>query len=95
MTLKVVRVGDGTTCGDAIAAGSPNVFANNIPVGRITDPTTGHGCFPSTTIAAGSSTVFANNLKLSRVTDAVNPHCCGGCHGQNIAAGSPNVWAGG
>jgi len=41
--------------GSALASGSPNVFANNLQVGRIGDPV---AC--GSTVAAGSPNVFAN-----------------------------------
>ena len=96
----VARIGDTFTCGDTIKSGSANVFANGLPVGRITDGTTGHGCSsgsaPATVIADGSGTVFANGIPLSRVSDGLVPHACGSTpHGGTINSGSPNVTADG
>jgi uncharacterized Zn-binding protein involved in type VI secretion len=76
------------------AAGSGNVFVNNIAVSRQGDVNTGHllpggrSC-PShaAPIATGSSTVFVNNLGCGRVGDALS-----GC--TSVAAGSSNVFAG-
>jgi uncharacterized Zn-binding protein involved in type VI secretion len=76
------------------AVGSPNVFANNIPVSRQSDVNTGHllpgAPCPShqAPIAVGSTTVFTNNLGTGRIGDAIS-----GC--TSVAAGSPNVFAGG
>lgn len=73
---------------------SPNVFANNIPISRQGDNNTSHlipgSPCPShvAPIAAGSGTVFVNNKGCGRVGDAIS-----GC--TSVAAGSPNVFAGG
>jgi uncharacterized Zn-binding protein involved in type VI secretion len=75
------------------AVGSPNVFANNIPVSRQSDVNTVHllpgsPCPAHTApIAVGSATVFINNLGCGRVGDALTT-CTA------VAAGSPNVFAG-
>ena len=95
---NVVRIGDPFTCGDTVASGSANVFANGIPVGRITDGTIGDPCgAPPTIIAEGSGTVFANGLPISRVGDALVPHACPSSspHGGTLSAGSTNVTADG
>lgn len=93
----VTRIGDADAAhcsGMTRAAGSPNVFANNIPVSRQGDPNTSHQLpgspCPSHTapIAAGSGTVKVNNKGCGRVGDALS-----GC--TSVAAGSPNVFAGG
>lgn len=94
----VARIADPFACGDTIVSGSANVYANGIPVARITDGTTGHGCWVPTIIAAGSGTVTANNIPLARVGDALVPHTCPSIpetHGSSISAGSPNVSADG
>jgi uncharacterized Zn-binding protein involved in type VI secretion len=93
----VTRIGDADVphCSGMVrAAGSPNVFANNIPVSRQGDNNTGH-LLPgapcpahSAPIASGSGTVKVNNLGCGRVGDAIS-----GC--TSVAAGSPNVFAGG
>ena len=74
------------------AAGSPNVFANKKPISRQGDSNTGH-LLPgspcpghSAPISKGSSSVFINKKACGRVGD---PTCTA------VAAGSPNVFAGG
>lgn len=57
-------------------------------VTRQGDACTGHGAFPPRPSTAGSATVFANGMPLGRVGD---PVACG----SSVAAGSPNVFAGG
>ena len=93
----VTRIGDADTphcSGMSRAQGSPNVFANGIPVSRQGDKNTTHlkpgsPCPPhSAAIATGSSTVFVNGDKgIGRVGDGIS-----GC--TSVAAGSPNVFAG-
>lgn len=93
----VTRIGDADVAhcsGMVRAAGSPNVFANNIPVSRQGDVNTTHKLpgspCPShaAPIAAGSGTVKVNNKGCGRVGDGLS-----GC--TSVAAGSPNVFAGG
>lgn len=94
----VARIGDPFSCGDTVRAGSPNVYCNGIPVGRLTDATTGHGCWPATIIASGSGTVFANGIPLARVGDSNVPHTCPDIpetHSGSISSASPNVKADG
>ena len=93
---KVARLGDPFSCGDTLASASPNVYANGIPVSRLTDSTTGDPCGAGPTVVAnGSGTVFVNGLPLARVGDALKPHSCPSSspHGGSISAGSPNVTA--
>lgn len=92
------RIGDSdiTHCSTPIrAVGSPNVFVNGIPWSRQGDTNTPHllpGDDPclvhAASIASGSSTVKVNGKGAGRVGDAVS-----GCTA--VAAGSPNVFAGG
>lgn len=92
----VTRIGDADVAhcsGMVRAAGSGNVFANNIPISRQGDVNTVH-LLPgrpcpahAAPIATGSSTVFVNNKGCGRVGDAIS-----GC--TSVAAGSPNVFAG-
>lgn len=93
----VARIGDPISCGDTIAGGSGNVFANGIPVTRVgPDSTAGH-CFLPTKIASGSPTVFVNRKAVSRVGDPIVSHTCPPpptTHGGSIAVGSPDVFAG-
>lgn len=93
----VTRVGDNDTGHDAcpprpLATGSPNVFTNSIPTGRVSDSYVPHGCVVhaphSGVIASGSSTVYVNSLQIGRIGDPVS---CGG----SVAVGSGNVFAGG
>jgi len=92
------RIGDAdvTHCsGMTRAQGSPNVFVNSIPWSRQGDDNTTH-LLPevpicpahAAPIAVGSSTVFVNGRGAGRVGDAIS-----GC--TSVAAGSPNVFAGG
>ena len=90
----IARIGDPMARGDTVRAGSPNVFANGIPVARLTDATTGHGCWPATILAQGSGTVTANGIPVSRVGDSNVAHTCPDIpetHSEAITAGSPNV----
>ncbi|MDY5787000.1 PAAR domain-containing protein [Veillonella caviae] len=93
----VTRIGDMNTGHDAcpptaLSSGSANVFINGISCGRITDSYIPHSCIdhPSHVgfVASGSSSVFVNGLAVARIGDSVS---CGG----SVAAGSPNVFAGG
>lgn len=76
------------------AEGSHNVFVNSIKWSRQSDKNTVHlrpgsPCPPhAAPITTGSSSVFVNNLGAGRVGDGVT-----GCTA--VAAGSPNVFAGG
>lgn len=90
----VIRIGDPISCGDTMAQGSANVFANGIPICRVgADQTAGH-CFPPVPVIAGSANVFANGIPLDRVGDPIPTHCCGpSCHSGNTSAGSANVFA--
>lgn len=74
--FAIARIGDGFSDGDTVATGSGNVFADNLPVARLSDQTTGHGCYPPTTIITGSGVVFVNNLPVARLTDQNHVHCC-------------------
>lgn len=75
-------------------AHSPNVYANGIPVSRQGDVNTSHlltddPCRPHTApITTGSTTVFCNGVGIGRIGDAIT-----GC--TSVAAGSPDVFAGG
>tara|TARA_R100001082_G_scaffold59285_1_gene32893 strand:+ start:51 stop:341 length:291 start_codon:yes stop_codon:yes gene_type:complete len=93
----VTRIGDAdvTHCsGMTRAVGSSNVFVNGIAVSREGDNNTSH-LLPgdpcpshSAPIASGSSTVKINGQGCGRVGDSIS-----GC--TSVAAGSPNVFAGG
>jgi uncharacterized Zn-binding protein involved in type VI secretion len=93
----VTRIGDADVphCSGMVrAVGSPNVFANNIPISRQTDVNTVHllpgSPCPShaAPITTGSTSVFVNNLGCGRIGDGIT--AC-----TSVAAGSPNVFAGG
>jgi uncharacterized Zn-binding protein involved in type VI secretion len=93
----VTRIGDADIAhcsGMVRAQGSGNVFVNNIPVSRQGDANTVH-LLPgdpcpahAAPIAAGSGSVKVNNKGCGRVGDGLS-----GC--TSVAAGSPNVFAGG
>jgi len=93
----VTRIGDADVAhcsGMTRAVGSPDVFANGIAISRQGDVNTGH-LLPgapcpshSAPIASGSSTVFINGKGCGRIGDGIS-----GC--TSVAAGSPNVFAGG
>ena len=91
------RIGDADVphcSGMTRAAGSPNVFVNGIPWSRQGDNNTGHLLPPapcpghSAPIASGSGTVKVNGKGAGRIGDGIS-----GC--TSVAAGSPNVFAGG
>jgi uncharacterized Zn-binding protein involved in type VI secretion len=92
----VTRIGDADVAhcsGMVRAAGSGDVFVNNIPVSRQGDVNTAH-LLPGSPcpthaapIAVGSTTVFINNKGCGRVGDAIS-----GC--TSVAQGSSNVFAG-
>ena len=93
----VTRVGDpeNVHCSGMVrAAGSGNVFCNGISVSRQGDKNTVHlkpgdPCPPhSASISSGSSTVKVNGKGCGRINDGLS-----GC--TSVAAGSPNVFAGG
>jgi uncharacterized Zn-binding protein involved in type VI secretion len=91
----VTRIGDADVShcsGMTRAAGSPNVFVNNIAWSRQGDNNTSH-LLPgdpcpdhAAPISIGSTTVFVNKMGGGRVGDAT---CT------SVAAGSSNVFAGG
>ncbi len=93
----VTRLGDictghGAYPPRASTGASSNVFINGIAAHRQGDSWAVH-CDPSPTchasnLAQGSASVYVNGKPLGRVGDAV---ACG----SSVAAGSPNVFAGG
>ena len=90
----IIRIGDPVSCGDVMANGSGNVFANGIPVSREgTDNTAGH-CFNPTPVSSASPDVFTNNIKTDRVGDPIVRHYCPGKppHNGTMVNGSPNVF---
>ena len=90
------RIGDADVphCSGMVRAeGSPNVFVNGIPWSRQGDVNTTHLLPPvpcpahAAPIAIGSTTVIVNGKGAGRIGDAIS-----GC--AQVAAGSPNVFAG-
>ena len=90
------RIGDNDVphcSGMTRAEGSPNVFVNGIPWSRQGDVNTTHLLPPvpcpahAAPIAIGSTTVIVNGKGAGRIGDAIS-----GC--TQVAAGSPNVFAG-
>lgn len=94
----VARIGDADVphCSPMTRqGGSPNVFANGIPISRQGDLNTLHkiprnrGCGEhQAPITTGSRTVFINSRGCGRIGDAIT-----GC--TKVSAGSSNVFAGG
>lgn len=93
----VTRVGDADVshCSGMTREGhSPDVYVNNILVSRQGDNNTSHlktgePCIPhAAPITTGSTTVFCNGVGIGRIGDAIT-----GC--TSVAAGSPDVFAGG
>ena len=91
------RIGDADVphCSGMVRAqGSPNVFVNGIPWSRQGDDNTPHllppaPCPPhAAPITTGSTTVFVNSVGAGRIGDAIT--AC-----TSVAAGSPDVFAGG
>lgn len=67
-----------------------------MPVHRLGDICTGHGCYGSRPNAGASGNVFANSIGVHRVGDPWKTHCCGpSCHGATQASGSGTVFANG
>jgi uncharacterized Zn-binding protein involved in type VI secretion len=93
----ITRIGDADAAhcsGMVRAQGSGDVFVNNIPISRQGDVNTVH-LLPGSPcpahaapIAVGSTSVFINNKGCGRVGDTIS-----GCTA--VAAGSPDVFAGG
>ena len=93
----VCRIGDADVphCSGMVRfTGSSNVFVNGIEVSRQTDINTVHLLPPApcpahvAPITTGSLTVRVNGLGCGRIGDSIS-----GC--TSVAAGSPNVFAGG
>ena len=97
----VVRVGDtlstGHACTGTTTLDTPTqstVFANNILICRVGDPTVSHpfpptpGCAPHVAnINAGSSSVFVQGAAVGRIGDSADAGV--------MTTGSPTVFAGG
>lgn len=85
---NVIRIGDDVSCGDHSAEGSPDVFANGMPITAGGAATTGHGCFPPTIfIGPWSTTVFVNNQPVViKDKTKIAPHRCGDSVHDGIAS---------
>lgn len=90
---QATRLGDTNTGHDLcppvpLIEGSPDVFINGRPAGRVGDKYEPHACpvHPTHigTIAEGAPHVFINGMPAGRIGDAVD---CGG----QVAEGSENV----
>ena len=67
-----------------------------LPVTRLGDLCTGHGCWPSRANNSASPNVYANDIAVHRHTDGWALHCCPPiplCHSSILAAGSGTVFA--
>lgn len=91
----VTRLQDNCTGHDScpsvpLVTGSPTVFVNGKPKGRVTDQYQSHGCVTHLShqdvISQGSSTVFCDGLAVARVGDSVSI-------GGSVQDGSPDVFA--
>lgn len=81
---KLARVGDATSHGGAISAGSPTAKADGLAVARLGDAVTCPIHSGAQTITSASSAVKADGIYVARVGDSVS---CGA----TISAGSPTV----
>lgn len=62
------------------------------PMSRLSDITTGHGCYAPSVGVSASPTVFANGLPVHKVGDPFTPHTCGqDVHSDVAAVGSTKV----
>jgi uncharacterized Zn-binding protein involved in type VI secretion len=65
------------------------------PTAQLSSPTTGHGCWPSTTICEAAETVIAEGLPVACLGHAAIPHVCivlpFPVHGLVVAEGSQTV----
>ena len=93
----ITRIGDADVAhcsGMTRAAGSTDVFVNNIGISRQDDNNTSHLLPPvpcpshAAPITTGSTTVFINSKGCGRVGDGIT-----GC--TSVAAGSSDTFAGG
>jgi len=66
-----------------------------IPVTRLGDLCTGHGCWPPRPCDQGSPNVFSDGIKIHRETDHWATHCCVSCHDSVLARGSSKVFVNG
>lgn len=95
---NVARVGDPLKCGDFIALGSSNVFANGMPVVAGESKTTGHTagtCFwpPTIFVSQWAETVFVNSKPVVLLNKTlIQKHCCGrSCHDSTVAKAASTV----
>lgn len=62
------------------------------PVSRLSDITTGHGCWAPSVGVTSAKTVFANGLPVHQQTNTFTPHSCGSdVHPDVIVGGSALV----
>lgn len=82
-------------CGDTIIEGSPNVFANGMPVGRKGDKTSGHDQWIPSYMIEGSDKVFANGISISHIHSRHAGHVTydgDSFHKTELVQASPNVY---
>lgn len=93
----IARIGDPFSCGDHVAQGSPSVFFDNLPVARLNDPTTGHGCWNANSVAqANSCEVYADGILIAHLGHQDQVHCCPPpCHVGALSQCSPTGFIGG
>lgn len=66
-----------------------------MPVARLNDIDSGHGCFSPRPNNAASSNVFVNGRPVHRRGDGWNVHCCKSCHTGVTSGGSGTVFVNG
>jgi uncharacterized Zn-binding protein involved in type VI secretion len=57
-----------------------------------TDPSTGHGCWPSRPTDSSNTSVYVNGILANTVTDHYPVHCCKKCHDGFASSGSSTVF---
>lgn len=66
-----------------------------MPVARLKDVDSGHGCYSPRPNTQASSNVFVNGRGVHRQGDGWMTHCCYGCHTGNTSGGSSTVFVNG
>lgn len=84
---KAARVGDATSHGGAISAGSPTTKVDGLAVARLGDAVTCPLHAGAQTITSASSIAKADGIGIARVGDSIS---CGA----TISAGSPTTEVG-
>lgn len=59
---------------------------------RLTDLTTGHGCWPARPPIEASPDFFVNDIAVVRLGDNYEVHCCVSCHGGVLSTASPDFY---